>query len=43
VLFRSASGLEFFYIEQGGNYAINSKESAAISADYFKKELQLYL
>ena len=38
-----ASGLEFFYIEQGGNYAINSKESAAISADYFKKELQLYL
>jgi len=38
-----ASGLEFFYIEQGGNYAINSKESAAVSADYFKKELQLYL
>ena len=38
-----ASGLEFFYIEQGGNYSINSKESAAISANYFKKELQQYL
>ena len=37
------SGLEFFYIEQGGNYVVNSKESAATSANYFKKELQLYL
>jgi len=35
--------LEFFYIEQGGNYAVNSKKSAASSAAYFKKELQVYL
>ena len=38
-----ASGLEFFYIELGGNYTINSKESAVKSADYFKKELHSYL
>jgi sugar phosphate isomerase/epimerase len=37
------SGLEFFYIEQGGNYAINSITSAADSAAYFKKHLQKYL
>lgn len=36
------SGLEFYYIEQGGNYAENSRESAAASAHYFKKYLQRY-
>ena len=34
------SGLEYYYIEQGGNYTINSMESAAASARYFKKHLQ---
>ena len=37
------SGLEFFYLEQGGNYAENSKKSASDSALYFKEELQKYL
>ena len=36
------SGLEFYYIEQGGNFTVNSTESAAFSADYFKKNLQKY-
>lgn len=34
------SGLEFYYIEQGGNFAHNSMKSAADSAKYFKKHLQ---
>ncbi|MEL7534788.1 MAG: TIM barrel protein [Bacteroidota bacterium] len=38
-----ASGLEYFYIEQGGNFATNSKQSAADSAEYFKSNLQQYL
>ncbi|MGH1436899.1 MAG: sugar phosphate isomerase/epimerase family protein [Lewinella sp.] len=38
-----ASGLEFYFIEQGGNYAHNSTQSAADSADYFKKNLQRFL
>jgi len=37
------SGLEFYFIEQGGNYAHNSTKSAADSADYFKKNLQQLL
>ena len=37
------SGLEFYYIEQGGNYAHNSMKSAEDSASYFKKHLQEYL
>ena len=37
------SGLEFYYIEQGGNYATNSTKSAADSAKYFKEQLQKYL
>ena len=37
------SGLEFYYIEQGGNYTENSRKSAASSAQYFKKRLQRYL
>lgn len=37
------SGLEFFYIEQGGNFASNSMKSAQDSAKYFKSDLQQYL
>ena len=33
------SGLEYYFIEQGGNYAHNSLQSAADSASYFKKNL----
>ena len=35
-----ASGLEYYYIEQGGNFAVNAMESVQTSATYFKKELQ---
>ena len=34
------SGLDYYYIEQGGNYAVNSMQSAKDSAAYFKKHLQ---
>jgi len=34
------SGLEFYYLEQGGNYAINSMKSAEESSEYFKRHLQ---
>ena len=34
-----ASGLVYYYIEQGGNFAVNSMESAATSIAYFKKHL----
>ena len=37
------SGLEYYYIEQGGNFTQNSMKSAATSAQYFKKNLQHYL
>lgn len=37
------SGLEFYYLEQGGNFAINSMESAAESAKYFQSHLQNHL
>ena len=37
------SGLEYYYLEQGGNYALNSMQSAATSAQYCKKYLQEYL
>lgn len=37
------SGLEFYYLEQGGNFAVNAMQSAADSAAYFKKYLQHYL
>lgn len=37
------SGLEYYYIEQGGNFTTNSMESASKSADYFKKTLKKYL
>lgn len=36
----TSSGLEYYYIEQGGNYADNSTKSASDSAEYFKKYLQ---
>ena len=34
------SGLEFCYIEQGGNYAHSSMKSAEDSANYYKEHLQ---
>ena len=34
------AGLERFYIEQGGNFAVNSMESVAESASYFKKYIR---
>ena len=37
------SGLEFYYIEQGGNFLNNSIKSAEFSANYFKNKLQKYL
>lgn len=37
------SGLEFYYLEQGGNFATNSTKSAADSAKYFKDNLQKFL
>ena len=39
----SEAGLEFYYLEQGGNYAHSPMKSMADSADYFKKHLQQYL
>lgn len=39
----NATGLEFHYIEQGGNYALDSLSSAARSAQYFKEHLQRLL
>lgn len=37
------AGLEFYYLEQGGNFAHSPMQSIADSADYFKKHLQKYL
>jgi len=37
------SGLQYYYLEQGGNFANNSMTSIADSATYFKKHLQKYL
>jgi len=34
------SGLEYYFIEQGGNYAVDSTTSAIESAKYFKSDLQ---
>jgi len=34
------SGLEFYFIEQGGNFTVNSTVSAKASAEYFKANLQ---
>ena len=38
-----ASGLEYLYIEQGGNFAQSSMQSAANSAAYYKENLQRFL
>ena len=37
------AGLEFYYIEQGGNFAHSPMKSIADSADFFKKNLQKFL
>lgn len=37
------AGLEWFYIEQGGNFAESSMKSVDVSADFFKKNLATYL
>ncbi len=37
------SGLEFYYLEQGGNFAQNSMQSITDSATYFKEHLQKFL
>jgi len=37
------SGLKYYYLEQGGNFATNPMKSIADSAEYFKKHLQQYL
>lgn len=37
------SGLEYCYIEQGGNYAHSSMQSAEDSASYYKEHLQKFL
>ena len=34
------SGLEYYYLEQGGNYKINSMDSAKKSIDFFKNNIQ---
>ena len=34
------SGLDFYYLEQGGNFAVSSMQSAATSAKYCKANLQ---
>jgi sugar phosphate isomerase/epimerase len=37
------SGMQYYYIEQGGNFAINPMDSVAKSAAFFKKNLEQYL
>ncbi|WP_273447674.1 sugar phosphate isomerase/epimerase family protein [Neolewinella agarilytica] len=37
------SGLEYYYLEQGGNYTHNAMQSAKDSADFFKEQLQRFL
>jgi sugar phosphate isomerase/epimerase len=39
----SRSGLQYYYIEQGGNFAKNPIQSITDSAAYFKKHLERYL
>jgi sugar phosphate isomerase/epimerase len=39
----SRSGLEYYYIEQGGNFAKDSIQSVTDSAIFFKKNLEKYL
>lgn len=37
------SGLKYYYLEQGGNFAHNAMKSAADSAAYCKEHLQSFL
>jgi sugar phosphate isomerase/epimerase len=37
------SGLQYYYLEQGGNFETSPMQSIADSAHYFKKNLQKYL
>ena len=37
------AGLQYYYLEQGGNYATNSMQSITDSANYFKKNLEKLL
>ncbi|WP_299162415.1 sugar phosphate isomerase/epimerase [uncultured Eudoraea sp.] len=37
------SGLQYYYIEQGSNFAVNSMQSIEDSAVYFKKHLKKFL
>lgn len=37
------AGLQYYYLEQGGNFGKNSMQSIADSARFFKKNLQKYL
>lgn len=39
----SRAGLQYYYIEQGGNFAKNPIQSITDSASYFKKHLERYL
>ena len=39
----SRAGLQYYYIEQGGNFAKNPIQSVTDSAAYFKKHLEKYL
>jgi sugar phosphate isomerase/epimerase len=39
----SLAGLQYYYIEQGGNFAKDPMQSITDSADYFKKNLEKYL
>lgn len=39
----ATAGLEFYYLEQGGNFASSPMQSVADSARYFKKNLQKFL
>jgi sugar phosphate isomerase/epimerase len=38
----SKSGLEYYYLEQGGNFSVSAIQSAATSAEYFKKNIKKY-
>ncbi len=37
------TNLDYYFIEQGGNFTVNSKESAKFSMNYFKEHLQKFL
>jgi hypothetical protein len=39
----SRAGLQYYYLEQGGNFAKNSIQSITDSAAYFKKNLERFL